>query len=214
MTSTEFAKQTHHLEPQDPLYRIYPRYAPSIDPAAVRRTPGSPAWFCGDVDHRFDFPAIPAGTCYVAEKPLGAFIEVYFRTAGYGLDEDEIREQRRLAKLSVRRDTVVLNLNCPANYGARGVSAELLAELGPRYPLNWSFALQIYKEGLQGIRWISTRDLPRDHINIAIFSEVSGADSGKVFDVAHEDVPLWLMYEAAEYYGVPLKRSSAYLPLP
>ncbi|MFH9866534.1 RES family NAD+ phosphorylase [Streptomyces lydicus] len=184
------------------------------DPAAMRRAPGNPAWFCGGDEHRFDFPKDPAGTCYVAEKPLGALIEVYFRTAGYGLDEDEMHDERRFATMAVLQDTVVVNLNCSSNYGVRGVSPQLLSELGPKYPLNWEFARKEYREGMEGIRWISTRDPRRQHVNIAIFSKWSGPDSGKVFDVVHKDIPLWLMYEAAEYFGVPLKRSSTYFPLP
>lgn len=49
-----------------------------------------PWWFSSDGSGRFDL-AIPGGTCYLAEEPLGAFVEV-FRDTNI-IDEADVTER-------------------------------------------------------------------------------------------------------------------------
>lgn len=209
------------LTPQELLYRLYPRHAPT--PPNPPGTPGSPAWFCGKEDHRFDLPGSGPGTCHTATTLLGAFIEVYLRIAGKGIDIDEVRSQRRMAILSVAQDEVLMvDLNSRANYGERDVDARLINEIDPPYPtpdgvdpypLSRAFAERVFKEQLAGIKFTSTRDPNRLMINYAFFSPTSG-ENRYILDVKSEsEVPLWVMYEAKNNFRVPLKPSSSQFPL-
>ncbi|MET8503120.1 RES family NAD+ phosphorylase [Streptomyces sp. NPDC004787] len=170
-------------------------------------------WFCEDADHRFDLPDEEAGTCYTATTEVGCFIEVFLRIAGKGLDESEIRA-RKLATLSVTSEQQIVDLLSRANYGLRNSSPEILNEIDPPYPRSQPFAARIYTERLNGISWSSTRD-PQNSINIAIFAQPGGADTAKIFDISDErDVPQGLMYQVAEEFHVPLKRSAREYPVP
>ncbi|WP_443048586.1 RES family NAD+ phosphorylase [Streptomyces sp. NBC_00272] len=211
------------LEPSTELFRLYPRYAPKPAPDG---TPGCPAWFCGDTDHRFDLPGVGPGTCHVAETLLGAFIEVYIRIWGKGIDVDEVHSERRMAQLSAARQDgqapLFVDLNSEANHGKRGVDARLIDELEPPYPIpkgvdpyprSRAFAQTVYEERLAGIKYISTRDPGRKRVNYAFFGRASGENRG-ILDVASEGaVPLWVMYEASNRFRIPLKPSSAQYPL-
>ncbi|GAB1818109.1 RES family NAD+ phosphorylase [Herbidospora sp. RD11066] len=172
------------LSPEVTLYRIYPccwPLAPSPSSAVV---PGVPAWFCGEGDHRFDFPRGNAGTCYLSTSETGAVIEVFER----GALHEAGAGQRRLAVLTVRRPVEVLDLTGSADAGEGSIVSRILGERGPigghdAYEFSQRFAWDLFCQGISGVKWLSCRDPDRKSENLAIFRARSGADAGSVFRV-------------------------------
>ncbi|WP_141956411.1 RES family NAD+ phosphorylase [Actinoallomurus bryophytorum] len=171
------------LKPQMPLYRIYPRRWPLSGISSAVSEPGIPGWFCGEGDHRFDFPVGDAGTCYLSTSELGAAIEVIGRSSG----RFEIKE-RRLATLNVRDPLVVLDLTSYRNPTSGGLINSILCRQKlisgrPSYIVSQSFAHFVFGNNISGIKWLSWRDPEYRSENLAIFRSEAGADDGTFFDI-------------------------------
>jgi hypothetical protein len=90
-------------------------------------SPNSPWWFSSDGSQRFDLRR-PDGTCYVAERPTGAFLEV--ATRFHVIKRAEL-DERRLAAITVDAD--IRLADCLA---ARAASFGVTAEVSAGYPYN------------------------------------------------------------------------------
>jgi hypothetical protein len=137
----------------------------------VHRTGHGPWWFSADGRGRFDPVGIPGiGACYLAQEPLGAFIEV-FRTRLL-LDVDDI-ERMAMARLEVGRGLRIADLGSRRALGY-GLTAEVGA--GGDYGLSQAFASASAAAGFDGVRWWVRNDPAQRLVGVALFAPVGVPD--------------------------------------
>jgi RES domain len=141
---------THKLEPGRLLYRIH-------------RSDRSPWWFSNDGSGRFDLFGEDTGTCYLAERPVGTFIEV-FRT-GTLIPEVEV-SVRSLARLRVPSATRLAN--CTASEARRfGITAAIHSQ--PNYNVPRAWAQAFADVGFGGVLYRLSHDPSVSEIGVALF---------------------------------------------
>jgi hypothetical protein len=128
----------------------------------IHRAGREPWWFASDGAGRFDL-ALPASTYYLAEDPLGAFVEVFrFTTL---VPEVEV-QARRLSTLRAP-DGVVL-ANCAARR-ARAFGITAASHTGEDYDLTQAWAAAFAAAGFDGIRYLLSHDPAQRCVGIALF---------------------------------------------
>jgi hypothetical protein len=127
-----------------------------------------PWWFCSDLECRFDLQA-PQGTCYVAEDPLGSFVEV-FTDVTVVADEDV--ERRRLSALHIPR---TLRLADCTNEASRsfGCTGEIHTTVDYELTQRWAGAFSA--AGFDGIRYYVRHDPAQRRVGIALFGDAGEA---------------------------------------
>jgi hypothetical protein len=205
--NTDKAVEHYTLEPDTHLFRIYLR--------EVNGHPGSAVWFCDGMkyDCRFDLRGEP-GTCYTSSSQEGAFIEVFYRTAGVGVLQSEV-DKRLIADMTVTQPRQVIPLNVNANQGALGINHALIHETDEKYPLSRAFAQRAWHAGWKGVRWNGLRDATGTRVNFALFSEFSGDQEGKELDVGQAgSIERSLVARVAAEFRTGELRSPGQYPLP
>jgi hypothetical protein len=167
------------------LYRIH------------RKTHG-PWYFDGSGDGRFDPVETPGrGSCYWAEEPLGAWVEV-FRTRKV-LTPDDLSE-RRLTELTLETEMRLLDLTKRPALPA-GVTAAVTA--GADY--SESHALADALEGVdKGIRWRLRHDLEQLLVGVALFDAEGAATRRGRKDLPPtrtRPIPVSLITAATQAFG-------------
>ena len=129
----------------------------------VHRSANRAWWFSSDGTGRFDPVGTGKGACYLAEQPLGAWIEVFRKQML--LAEAEIAE-RSLFAVAIGRDLRLANL---ASRRALefGVTASLGA--GEDYTQSQAFAAQAVDAGFDGIQYLARHDPAQRLFGIALF---------------------------------------------
>ncbi len=131
------------------LYRIF-------------RAARSPWWYSCDGSGRFDLP-LPHGTCYFAENPLAALLEV---TRGLTLLSETFLHSRRLITATLPRLQRIADLTAASAY-SYGVTAELSATADYTAPHAW--ARELHAAGFTGARYRIRHDPRADLTGIAWF---------------------------------------------
>jgi RES domain len=146
--------------------RGFPRRTVSAlhDLHRVHRRSRQPWWFEHRGVGRFDLTGdADRGTCYLAEKPLGAFIEVFRDTAL--VSEEDVR--RRVSS-AVRVPGKLVLADCTrARARAFGVTATLCST--ERYELTQGWARAFAAAAFDGIRYRLSHDPSQALIGVAIF---------------------------------------------
>lgn len=164
-----------------PLYRVH-------------RATRSPWWFASRAESgggRFDLPA-PAGTCYLAEDPLGAFVEVFRETA---LVAQRDVDRRRLSVFTVAAP--IRLADCTAR-GARafGVTAAIHAD--PAYDLPGRWAVAFAGAGFDGVRYLVSHDPSARLVGVALFGRAGPAE----WPAATTPIPIDLCDRTATEFGI------------
>ena len=168
---------SHDLRRGAELYRIH------------RRGRGA-WWFSGDLTGRFDLPA-PEGTCYLAEDPLGAFVEVFRRTF---VREYQVH-QRRLATVRIPRRVRVADTT-RAEARRFGVTLELVGSVDYDRTQQWAAAFR--DAGFGGIRYRIRHDPTGNLIAIALF----GAEGEGDWPAKSVRIPDAIVAEAQRRFGL------------
>jgi len=137
----------------------------------IHRSTRTPWWFSSAGDGRFDpVGAAGMGACYLAEAPLGAWVEVFRKRQL--LAEVEIA-QRSLLAVALGRD---LRLADVASRRALsfGVTASLGA--GERFQDSQTFAAQVLADGFDGVRYLVRHDPAQRLYGLALFSQAGAPD--------------------------------------
>ena len=134
----------------------------------MHRVRRSAWWFSSDGSGRFDLP-VPHGTCYLAEEPLAALLEV---TRGLTILSEDFLAGRRLLTATLTVEMRVADLTSAAAYGF-GVTGELSATADYTGPQAWANALQT--AGFHGIRYHVRHDPRGDLAGIAWFGRAGRA---------------------------------------
>jgi len=129
-----------------------------------------PWWFSTDGSGRFDLPrGSDRGTCYLADDPLGCFLEVFRFT--WLVPEEEV-QRRRLARLELPE---VLLADCTASRSRRfGITAEIHSTTD--YGLTQRWAAAFAAAGFDGVRYLLRHDPGQMLSGVALFGPAGAPD--------------------------------------
>ena len=160
-----------------------------IHPAEI-----APWFFDTGPDGRFNLA--DAGTCYLAEERLGAFIEKFGRLVRPGgVIPEPLVEAQRLSRLRPPR-VDVLDLTDGRVLGLLGLTAEIHSTTD--YVLTQRWASALGDAGYSGIRYKARHD-PRGQLaSIALFGPRKAAPSARETTA----VPIDLIHEASSTFAI------------
>jgi len=177
-----FPRRTLH--PERALHRIH-------------RAKRGPWWFSADGSGRFDPVGTDQGTCYLAERPLGAWVEVFRKTmllaeadvAARAVLSMPLGRPIRLADLTSRRAL------------AFGVTASLGAS--EDYGDSQAFAAAALGAGFGGIRYLVRHDPAQKLYGVALFAPPGAPDADDpAWPVGRSaPIPAALVDEARRLFG-------------
>jgi hypothetical protein len=125
----------------------------------------SPWFFDAGPDGRFNLA--DTGTCYLAEEPIGAFVEKFGRLLRPGgVIPEPLVDTQRLSKLRPPKVSVV-DLTDPKVLGLAGLTAEIHATTDYSLTQGWATALR--DAGYAGIRYKARHDPRGQLVSIALF---------------------------------------------
>jgi hypothetical protein len=137
-----------------------------------------------------------SGTCYLAEEPIGAFVEKFERLLRPGgAIPEPLVDAQRLSRLHPPKVKVV-DLTDPAILGLIGLTAEIHSTTDYNLTQDWALALQ--EAGYAGIRYRTRHDPRGQLISIALFGP-SKPPKGKVTTTA---IPADLIHEASSTFAI------------
>lgn len=155
-----------------------------------------PWWFSSAGDGRFDPVGTGLGACYLAEAPVGAWVEVFRKRLL--LAEPEIA-QRSLLAVALGRDLRLADIT-----SRRALSFEITAALGAdeRYSDSQAFAARAMQAGFQGVRYLVRHDPAQKLYGIALFSEAGAPEpSDPRWPSDTAPIPGRLVEEAEQLFG-------------
>lgn len=131
----------------------------------IHRRDRSAWWFSSDGAGRFDPVGTGLGACYLAERPVGAWVEVFRREMQ--LSELAVVE-RALARVRLGSDARLANLT-----SRRALQFGVTAVLGASedYTESHKFAVQAANSGFAGVRYLVRHDPAQKLYGIALFGE-------------------------------------------
>jgi RES domain len=162
----------------------------------IHRADTGPWWFSSDGSGRFDPLGTGLGACYVAERPLGAWIEVFRRRIL--LAEAEVL-QRALFSVTLGRDLKLADLTSRRSLQF-GVTASLGAD--EEYAASQAFAAEAAHAGFDGLRYLVRHDPAQQLYGIALFSKQTTAIDNPAWPDEHDAaIPDELIAEASRLFG-------------
>lgn len=171
----------------------FPAFTPDARSALwrIHRRDRSPWWFASEGLGRFDL-ARPRGTCYLAEDPLGAFVEVFRAPGGVG--------PRELAAVGLARLRPPRGLRLADTTVARarrfGVTLELSST--PDYTLTRAWARALADAGFDGVRHRLRHDPSGALLGVALF----GAAGEAPWRWTSRTIPDDVLTEARRRFGI------------
>jgi hypothetical protein len=139
------------------------------------------------------------GTCYIAEEPLGAFVEslgrIKVRT------KSDIAE-RQLSTLKFERDLRLFDVTARRNrwvYDGWDLNADIAA--GDDYRRSQQFASIVAEEGLDGIYYAARHDPAHSFRSLAIFGTAGGTIESAGVSIKTDNIPEWLVQSASHEFG-------------
>jgi hypothetical protein len=154
----------------------------------------SPWFFDAGPDGRFNLA--DAGTCYLAEEPIGAFVEKFGRLLRPdGVIPEPLVDTQRLSRLRPPKVSIV-DLTDPKVLGLIGLTAEIHATTD--YGLTQSWASALRDAGYAGIRYKARHDPRGQLVSIALF----GSDKPPRSAARTTAIPVDLIHEAAATFAI------------
>lgn len=138
----------------------------------LHRASHGPWWFSSDGSGRFDPVDTGMGACYLAERPLGAWVETYRKTML--ISETDVRE-RRLVELALGRDLRLADVTSRRALSF-GVTASLGA--GEDYAPGHDFAARALAAGFSGVRYLLRHDNAQQLYGAALFGPAGEPATG------------------------------------
>jgi hypothetical protein len=135
----------------------------------IHRSTTASWWFSSDGSGPFDPVGAGLGACYLAERPLGAWVEVFRKSML--LAEGEI-SARSLFSVELGRDLRLADVTSRRALGF-GVTASVGA--GEDYRESQAFAAGAVDAGFHGIRYLVRHDPAQRLFGIAVFGEPGAA---------------------------------------
>jgi hypothetical protein len=152
-------------------------------------------WFF-DVSPDGRFNLAESGTCYLAEDPLGAFVEKFGRLLRPGgAIPEPLVDTQRLSRLRPSKVSVV-DLTDPKVLGLVGLTAEIHSTTDYNLTQGWALAFQ--DAGYAGIRYKARHDPRSQLVSIALF----GSDKPPRSAAKTTTVPVDLIHEASTTFAI------------
>jgi RES domain len=176
--------------------RDFPSYMLTADSVVYRihRAAFGPWWFSSDGSQRFDIPE-PGGTCYLAERPIGAFLETLARLSVV-LTDDVVT--RRLAIIRIGPDLQLADCLNPVAAGF-GVTATTSAGY-PYSRVSHPWARRFYQAGFDGIRYGAAHHPALAETSYALFGPTDGSNGHGTYTDRY--IPDDLLDEARLKFGL------------
>jgi hypothetical protein len=182
------------------LHHGFPRRTLRADREIYRihHTDRVPWWFSSDGSGRFDPVGTGQGACYLAERPLGAWVEVFRRRML--LAEAEVRG-RALTSVELGHDIRLANLT-----SRRALEFGVTASLGAdeNYAAGQAFAVDAVGAGLDGIRYLVRHDPAQRLYGVALFADAGSAAADLApspTKTTQTAIPEKLQQDAARLFG-------------
>jgi hypothetical protein len=154
----------------------------------------SPWFFDTGAEGRFNLA--DAGTCYLAEEPIGAFVEKFGRLLRPGgAIPEPLVDTQRLSRLREPKVSVV-DLTNPKVLGLVGLTAEIHTTTNYGLTQDWASALR--DAGYAGIRYKARHDPRGQLVSIALF----GSDKPPRSAARTTTIPVDLIHEAAATFAI------------
>jgi hypothetical protein len=152
-------------------------------------------WFF-DIGPDGRFNLAESGTCYLAEEPIGAFVEKFGRLLRPGgVIPEPLVDSQRLSRLRTPKAGVV-DLTDPSVLGLIGLTAEIHSTTDYNLTQGWALAFQ--EAGYAGIRYKARHD-PRGQLaSIALF----GSDKPPRSAAKTTTIPVDLIHEASTTFAI------------
>jgi hypothetical protein len=164
-----------------PLWRIHPA---EVDP-----------WFF-DVGPDGRFNLAESGTCYLAEEPIGAFVEKFGRLLRpAGVIPEPLVDAQRLSRLRPPKADLV-DLTDPTILGLVGLTAEIHSTSD--YNLTQGWALALREAGYDGVRYKARHDPRGELVSSALFGSAKSPRSA----AKTTTIPVDLIHEAAATFAI------------
>jgi hypothetical protein len=152
-------------------------------------------WFF-DVGPDGRFNLAEPGTCYLAEEPIGAFVEKFGRLLRPGgVIPEPLVDTQRLSKLRPPRAKVV-DLTDPTVLGLIGLTAEIHSTTDYNLAQDWALVLQ--EAGYDGIRYKARHDPRGQLVSIALFGKGKPPRSA----AKTTTIPVDLIHEASTTFAI------------
>jgi hypothetical protein len=165
----------------EPLWRIH---AADVAP-----------WFF-DIGPDGRFNLAESGTCYLAEEPIGAFVEKFGRLLRPGgVIPEPLVDAQRLSRLRPPKAKIV-DLTDPTVLGLIGLTAEIHSTTD--YNLTHGWALTFQDAGYAGIRYKARHDPRGQLVSVALF----GSDKPPRSAAKTTAVPIDLIHEASATFAI------------
>jgi hypothetical protein len=162
-----------------------------IHPADV-----SPWFYDAGPEGRFNLPDV--GTCYLAEEPIGAFVEKFGRLLRPGgVIPEPLVDTQRLSKLRPPKVSVV-DLTNPKVLGLVGLTSEIHATTDYDLTQRWASALR--DSGYAGIRYKARHDPRGQLVSVALF----GSDTPRRSAAKTTALPVDLIHEASTTFAIAI----------
>jgi hypothetical protein len=160
----------------------------------IHAADGAPWFFDVGPDGRFNLAE--SGTCYLAEDPLGAFVEKFGRLLRPGgAIPEPLVDAQRLSRLRPPK-TKVVDLTDPTVLGLIGLTAEIHSTTDYNLTQGWALALQ--EAGYAGIRYKARHDPRGQLVSIALF----GSRKPPRSTAKTTAVPVDLIHEASTTFAI------------
>lgn len=154
----------------------------------------SPWFFDAGPDGRFNLA--DAGTCYLAEEPIGAFVEKFGRLLRPGgVIPEPLVDTQRLSRLRPPKISVA-DLTNPKVLGLIGLTAEIHATID--YGLTQAWAVALRDAGYAGIRYKARHDPRGQLVSVALFGSGKPPRSA----VKTSAIPVDLIHEASATFAI------------
>jgi hypothetical protein len=154
-------------------------------------------WFSEDGSGRFDPVGSGFGACYLAERPLGAWVKVFRKTM---LLADPAVRDRALFTAAPGRGIRLADLT-----SRRALAFGVTASLGANedYGDSQAFAAAAQASGFGGVRYLVRHDPAQQLYGIALFAQAGAPDPNDAMWPAGEDgpIPVELVDEAGGAFG-------------
>jgi hypothetical protein len=152
-------------------------------------------WFF-DIGPDGRFNLAESGTCYLAEEPIGAFVEKFGRLLRPGgVIPEPLVDSQRLSRLRPPKAKIV-DLTDPTVLGLVGLTAEIHSTTDYNPTQGWALAFQ--EAGYAGIRYRARHDPRGRLVSIALF----GSSEPSKTTVRTTAVPIDLIHEAAAAFAI------------
>ena len=161
----------------------------------IHREDRGPWWFSGDGAGRFDPVGTGTGACYLAERPLGAWVEVFRKEMV--LSERAVRD-RALSTVKLGSDVRLADIT-----SRRALQFGVTASLGAndQYADSQQFAVRALESGFGGIRYFVRHDPAQKLYGIALFGTAGGYRQPPTALITDAPVPHDLIEQAEALFG-------------